>query len=163
MVAGNANIGSRIKINAERSSYLRQNFGLDDKSKVSLNPDVIYRFQYGTGSGRKSHGICGSHHVTHPFTEQMEKVAAVKTDSMHELLDGSDPEKIGNLTYNDKFNIMVNCNYYAKGQCKSTNQIQLHQDQRFGPTGKIISKQNTQKENTATVVISIGDTRKLHM
>ena len=163
LAAGKANVGAPIEINVERSSYLRQNFGMDDTSKISLHPEILYRFQYGTGSGRRSHGICDSHHVTRPFTEPMVKVATAIKELLHETFDECDPDSLGNLKYNEDYNHMVNLNYYDKGQGKVTTQIQLHRDQRFGSTGNFLNNQNTQQENTATVVINIGDTRKLHM
>ena len=157
LAAGKVNVGSPIEINVERASYLRQNFGLDNNSKVLLNPKIVSRFQYGTGSGRRSHGICDSHHVTQHFTKQMEKVATAIKDSLHEIFDGCDPDCLGNLKYNDKFNHMVNLNYYDKGHGKAITQLQLHRYQSFGLSGNCLSKQNIQQESTATVVINIGD------
>jgi len=91
------------------------------------------------------------------------KVATAIKELLHETFDECDPDSLGNLKYNEDYNYMVNLNYYDKEQGKVTTQIQLHRDQRFGSTGKFMYKQNTQQENTATVVINIDDKRKLHM
>ena len=136
LAAGKANVGAPIEINVERASYLRQNFGMDDTSKISLHPKLVYIFQYSTGSGRRPHGICDSHHVTGTFTEPMVKVATAIKELPHETFDECDPDSLGNLKYNEDYNHMVNLNYYDKGQGKVTTQIQLHRDQRFGSTGK---------------------------
>ena len=66
LAAGKANVRAPIEVNVERALYLRQNIGFDHKSEVTLNPEIVHCFQYGTGSdsGRCLHGICDSHHVT---------------------------------------------------------------------------------------------------
>ena len=40
-------------------------------------------------------------------------MTAIK-DSLHEKFDGCDPDYLGNLKYNDKFNHMVNLNFMEK-------------------------------------------------
>ena len=87
LTAGKANVGAPMEISVERASYLRQNFDMVDISKVSLHLGIVYMFQYGTGSGRRSHGICYSHHVTQPFTEHMVKAATAIKESLHEICD----------------------------------------------------------------------------
>ena len=42
-------------------------------------------------------------------------------------------------------------------------QLSLHRDQQWSPQGKIMTKKNSQKKNTATCVLTLGDTRTLHM
>ena len=53
--------------------------------------------------------------------------------------------------------------YYDKDQQKEPLQLPEHRDNVFGPTGAFLDKKNTEGENTATVVVSLGDTMKLRI
>lgn len=43
------------------------------------------------------------------------------------------------------------------------SEINWHTDQRYGKDGKFMKSQNSQEENTLVAILTIGDTRYLHM
>ena len=53
--------------------------------------------------------------------------------------------------------------YDKKDEGKSVMQLPFHQDQRWSRKGKFQSTPNSQKKDTPTVVLTLGDARKLHM
>ena len=64
----------------------------------------------------------------------------------------------------EAFNSVVFLAYYDKtGAGKSLEQLRFHRDQRWSRQGKFLTKLNSQKKTTATCVLTLGDTRKLHM
>ena len=64
---------------------------------------------------------------------------------------------------NHEIDHMVAPGHYDKGQLKSTEQLQSHRDNLCGCTGTFLTKLNSHKESTATCVLTIGDSRCLHM
>ena len=69
----------------------------------------------------------------------------------------------GRILVDVEYTSMTALAYYGKGQQSETLQLSQHKDCVFSPTGDFLHKNNTQREKTATVVVSPGDTRKLHL
>ena len=62
------------------------------------------------------------------------------------------------------FNSMVFFVYYdKKDKGKSVLQLPFHRDQRWSSSGKFQSTLNSQKKDTPTVVLTLGDARKLYV
>ena len=63
----------------------------------------------------------------------------------------------------EEFNSMVLLLYYDKTGRGRTLQLPLHRDQRYNAKGEFMSSMNSQKENTSTCVLTLGDPRILFM
>ena len=64
----------------------------------------------------------------------------------------------------EAFNSVMFLAYYDKtGLGKSVEQLRFHRDQRWSRQGKFMTNDNSQKKDTATCVLTLGDTRTLHM
>ena len=53
--------------------------------------------------------------------------------------------------------------YYNKGEQREIVQLPEHRENVVGPTGTFLDKNATQRENKITGVVSLGNTRKIHM
>ena len=63
----------------------------------------------------------------------------------------------------EEFNSMVLIVYYDKRDRGREEQLAMHRDQRWSSKGKFNETLNSQKQNTATCVLTLGDTRELLM
>lgn len=84
-----------------------------------------------------------------------EDMKAVGT-AIHQFLEDHREDHV-DVTISD-LTSMVFLGYYTKG-----SEINWHTDQRFGKDGKFMTSQNSQEENTLVAILTIGDTRYLHM
>ena len=153
-----------LKLNLTGPAVLRQYFG-----EVDVNNDVyanyVPRYTYGGGMGSacKSVGTMDNYLFTRPFTKEMKFLAEV----VHSLVfshsfckDRVSSTKFDNLSVEtDKFNHCTILNYYGIKGVKNSSSLGLHCDCVFGKDGTFKNKSNSQKENTLTVSLTIGDSR----
>ena len=136
--------------NFQRPAVLRQHFG-----RVDYKRDHIYC--YGTGSGSASVGTHPAYIITREMTPDMEKVA----DELFEVVKKYNHNQ-GMAV--EPFNHCTVLFYFNK--CPNSSQSMLlgfHTDNVFSSNGKFLLKKNTQKENTPTCILTLGEQRELHL
>jgi len=163
LAAGRPHACENVAVNVERPAHLRQVFSRNDDKKKSIREDLTHRHLYPSGSGLQTAGICLDHAVVREFTADMDTIASAVKQWVIAKYGGLKNNLRGRLIVDVEYTSMTALAYYDKGQQRETLQLSQHRDCAFGPTGDFLDKKNTQRENTATVVVSLGDTRKLHM
>lgn len=143
-------LGSKsYKYNIERPAVLRQFFGLRSKDEV---------FCYGDGVGSTTVGTHPDYRHTREMTNEMKYLADILYKRMiylqlsENLLSGIDIEPFNHCT------ILF---YFHKNNKSSKKMLGLHTDNVYSRKGFFLKKKNSQRENTVTCSITIGDSRKL--
>ena len=137
--------GNRPQLNIERPSYLRQSFS----KTISETKTKRMCYTAGTGSGLISQGTPKRHLVYRSFTPAMHRLSnAVMTELKKHF--GNDPD----VDISDATNMELLGYFDEKG-------IRFHRDQRYNRSGDFLSHLNSQKKNTVTMILVVGDEREL--
>lgn len=149
-VACDKPLGSKTyKLNIERPAVLRQFFGLRAKDEV---------FCYGDGVGSTTVGTHPHYKCTREMTPQMKHLAHILYKRMiylqqsENLLSGIDIEPFNHCT------ILF---FFHKNNNSNEKMLGLHTDNVYSRKGEFVKEKNSQKENTITCSITVGDSRKL--
>ena len=148
-------LNNNIDLNLLRPAVLRQYYGVN----IEEGFDKVKRYSYGSGSGTSSVGMDRYNFVTRPWNDWM---SAMSYDIHWILNEHKEMFKVHNCNMETPFNHCTILIYYA-GKClKQYSSLGYHTDCVYSPsTGKYLSKQNSQVENTPAVIYSLGDTRCL--
>ena len=146
-------------LNILRPAVLRQYYGLNVKDVTKQN-HTVERYTYGSGSGTSSVGIDPNNFVTREMTEEM-NLMSIESNEL--LIKNKSYFKLDNANLDLPFNHCTVLVYYA-GEClKKHARLGMHSDCVYSVhNGSYVKKDNSQVENTPTVVYSLGDTRSLH-
>ncbi len=141
-------------INMEREAYLRQHFGMEVPGVVTGRNDTVMRYTYGTGAGVISVGSPQMHSATRPFSDDMHVVRNYLTQFLLDISDGSMP--VPNLVH------LTVIAYFQRRKVKpSTCQLHYHRDVTYSQKGNYSVKKNSQRENTPTIILCVGEPRVL--
>ena len=146
-------------LNILRPAVLRQYYGLNVEEK-ELPKYGIPRYTYGSGTGTSTVGRDPNNFVTREMSEDMKTMSfelkqfLIKNKSYFKLDDA-------NLDY--PFNHCTVLMYYASKSLKSHAKLGMHSNCVYSAqNGLYIKKDNSQVQNTLTVMYSLGDTWLLH-
>ena len=139
----------KLMINAERPATHRQYFGKDGKRG---------RVTYGIGSGSNSTGSKALNFVTKPFNYYLHRISKYLHYTLYYRRSEFNLET-SNLS--ETFNHCTLLLYYAHPTFKKEAKMGYHTDVTYNHKGIYLAKLNGQKENTPTVIVNIGDSRKL--
>ena len=146
-------------LNILRPAVLRQYYGLDVE-EVKDEKNGIDRYTYGSGTGTSTVGIDPNNFVTREMTEDM-KLMSIELKKL--LLKNKSYFKLDDANLDLPFNHCTVLMYYAGDSLKSNAKLGMHSDCVYSAqNGTYIHKDNSQVQNTPTVVYSLGDTRLLH-
>ena len=155
-----------LKPNITRPAVLRQYFGAHSYEHDNYK-HYAPRFTYGGGIGSscKTVGTIDSMFVTREFTANIDLLSK----RVHEIVfskdysynrfknEGKDTVKV----VKDQFNHCTVLMYYGIDEVKKTSKLGLHSDCVYSKDGVFKTKQNSQKENSLTVSLTLGDSRVL--
>ena len=110
------------------------------------------------GSGSSSIATDPNNFITKPFNYYLYQIAAC----LHELLYYRRSELfLEDVDLSETFNHCTVLLYYAHPNLKHRSSMGMHTDIAYNKHGMYILTQNSQAENTPTVIITIGDSREL--
>ena len=144
-------------VNISRRGVLRQYYGKDVTSSCCKN--LYPRFTYGYNKCNSSVNTDPYNYVTKPFNYYLNNLSKQvhalllkrRLDSQLEGLDLSTP-----------FNHCTALIYYAGSSLKPLSHMPFHCDVSYNHKGQYVASRNEQVENTPSVIISLGDSRKIH-
>jgi len=146
-------------LNILRPAVLRQYYGLNVKDVVRQKHSV-QRYTYGSGSGTSSVGIDPNNFVTREMSEDM-KLMSIELNEL--LIKNRSHFKLDDANLDMPFNHCTVLVYYAGDSLKKHARLGMHSDCVYSVnTGFYVKKDNSQVQNTPTVIYSLGDTRSLH-
>ena len=146
-------------LNILRPVVLRQYYGLNVKD-VSTQNNSVERYTYGSGTGTSTVGINPNNFVTREMTEDM-KSMSVELKEL--LMKNKSFFKLDDANLDLPFNHCTALVYYAGESLKKHAKMGMHSDCVYSVhNGCYIEKDNSQAQNTPTVIYSLGDTRSLH-
>ena len=150
--------GRRSLFNVYRESVLRQYFGED--VSTSQHHKTVVRYSYGIGSGAVTVKQDPSNMVTRRMTFQMSCLA----EYLHEhCLFNKSILGFDDVDLSTQFNHCTIIIYYTSPETKKVTTLPLHADSLYSVnTGKFSINGNSQRENTPTVVYSLGDEREVN-
>ncbi len=137
--------GNRPQLNIERPSYLRQSFS----KTISETKTKRMCYTAGTGSGVISQGTPKRHLVYRSFTPAMHRLSDAVMIELTKHFKNDPDVDISDIT-----NMELLGYFDRKG-------IRFHRDQRYNRSGDFLSHLNSQKKNTATMILVVGDEREL--
>ena len=154
------------KLNITRPAVLRQYFGAVDKDNDLYN-NYVPRYTYGggLGSASKSVGTIQELFYTRGFSRELQSLATLVHSIVFSHCECT--VQINRMKHKneeivrDAFNHCTVLMYYGIEEVKRASKLGLHCDCVFGKDGSFKDIQNSQKENTVTVSITIGDSRVL--
>jgi hypothetical protein len=142
-----------------RPGVLRTSFGLDCHDKDQDNLNFLSRYIYGLGSGSDSVGTNPLEAQTKPMSHAMVRLASSVQDKVRKT-------RFCNTTdLSEAFNSVSILLYMGSdviSECKKGSSLGFHCDTEYTPKGEFVSN-NSQKQNTPVVVLTLGDARTLHM
>jgi len=146
-------------LNILRPAVLRQYYGLNVKDDVTHN-DCVERYTYGSGTGTSTVGIDPNNFVTREMTEEMKSMSI----ELKELLVNNKKYfKLDDANLDLPFNHCTVLVYYAGKSLKNHARMGMHSDCVYSVhNGCYVKKDNSQVQNTPTVVYSLGDSRSLN-
>ena len=120
----------------------------------------IYRYSYGTGSGSNTLGIDPTNFMTRPFSHEIDLMAKMVHQFVYRNRTGFN---LDDAELGECYNHMTIISYYAGKSLNKEARLSKHCDCTYSVhNGKYIPSDNSQLENTSTVVYSLGSTRSLH-
>ena len=146
-------------LNILRPAVLRQYYSLN-VAQVCKPSNTVRRFTYGSGTGTSSVGMDPRNFVTRVMTEEM----ICLSQELHELLlKNRSYFKLEHANLTLPFNHCTVIVYYAGEYLKESSKLGMHSDCVYSVSdGSYVKKDNSQIQNTPTVIYSLGDTRCLH-
>ena len=146
-------------LNILRPAVLRQYYGLNVKDTFKSN-DGVERYTYGSGTGTSTVGIDPNNFVTREMNEDM-KLMCVELKEL--LTKNKSYFKLDDANLDLPFNHCTVLLYYAGDSLKKHARMGKHSDCVYSvQNGCYVKKDNSQVQNTPTVIYSLGDTRSLH-
>lgn len=137
--------------NLTRPAVLRQFFGARHPSK----DDLV--FCYGTGSGSSTVGTHTDYAITREMTQEMHIIGHQIFLYLQQLITHG---KIPHL-HLEPFNHCTILLYFHKHSQSPHNMLGFHTDNVFSRSGVFCRSKNTQKEDTPTCILTLGDSRNL--
>ena len=156
----------KLKPNITRPAVLRQYFG-DHCHEHDYYKHYVPRFTYGGGIGSscKTVGTTASTFVTRQFTADIlslsKRVHEIVFSNQHCCNNLMNIGKDNVHLVKDPFNHCTVLMYYGIEKVKKVSKLGLHSDCVFSKDGIFKEKQNSQKENSLTVSLTLGDPRIL--
>ena len=146
-------------LNILRPAVLRQYYGLNVRDTFKSN-DGVERYAYGSGTGTSTVGIDPNNFVTREMNEDM-KLMCVELKEL--LTKNKSYFKLDDANLDLPFNHCTVLLYYAGDSLKKHARMGKHSDCVYSvQNGCYVKKDNSQVQNTPTVIYSLGDTRSLH-
>ena len=146
-------------LNILRPAVLRQYYSLNIEH---LHSDInsVRRYTYGSGTGTSSVGMDPRNFVTRVMSEEMSYLSK----ELHDLLlKNRSYFKLQDANLSIPFNHCTVIVYYAGEYLKESSKLGIHSDCVYSVRdGCYVKKDNSQIQNTPTVIYSLGDTRSLH-
>jgi hypothetical protein len=143
--------GNKPEINTKKKMYLRQSFGKTDCGLPTHNKNTRTTCAYGVGTGVVSHGQIREHVAIRPFTTGMQRIA----DAIQDYIKTADPG--GTVDVEAELNTLEVVVFYEQ------KKIVFHRDQCRDKNGRFLHNKNSQKYNTFTCILVVGDDRDLKM
>jgi hypothetical protein len=141
-----------------RPGVFRTSFGLDCRDKDQDNYNFQSRYIYESGSGSNSNEMNPLECQTKPMSHAMVLLATAVQDKLRQ-------RKSCNTTdLSDAFNSVTILLYMGSDVIRERKESSLgfHCDTEYTAKGEFVSN-NSQKQNTPVVVLTLGDERTLHM
>jgi hypothetical protein len=140
-----------------RPGVLRTSFGLDCPNEDQDNLNYVSRYTYGSGSGSNSVGSNPLDHQTKPMSHVMVQLAKAIQDKLRKT-------KFCKTTDTEAFNSVTILLYMGGDviQQRKLSSLGFHCDSEYTAKGEFVGN-NSQKQNTPVVVLTLGDQRTLYM
>jgi len=128
--------------------------------QISGKSNIVRRYTYGSGTGTSSVGMDPRNFVTRLMTDEMISLSK----ELHKLLmNNKSYFKLEDANLTLPFNHCTVIVYYAGEYLKESSKLGMHSDCVYSVRdGCYVKRDNSQIQNTPTVVYSLGDTRSLH-
>ena len=139
--------------NFKRPAVLRQYFG---QRAITRDKNSVYC--YGTGSGSSTVGTHPRHQVTREQTIEMQTISQYIYRS---LLNLQSKQAVPKIPILEPFNHCTVLLYFQKHNRSGTKLLGFHTDNVYSVNGEFLTKQNSQKEDTPTCVLTLGSKRQL--
>ena len=139
-----------IMLNSTRTAVLRQMYAKN--CCANHNNDSVLRYTYGYMNGKNPAGTDPAKYVTKPFDSNMD---ALSDNLHHHLLFHQNNLNFVKLDLSKKFN---HCTLLVYNKSK----MGFHTDFKYNKKGEYISSINSQVEDTATVIVTLGHDMLLH-
>ena len=149
-------LNNDVDLNILRPAVLRQYFG----KQINTIDGKHERYTYGSGTGTSSVGMDPRNFVT----RSMDGVLKQMSHYIHDMLkENRNLFNLGDVKVTHPFNHCTVLLYYAGKGLKKTSSLGYHTDCVYSSSDGLFNKKaNSQVENTATAIYSIGDTRELN-
>ena len=162
-----APLGNKPKLNILRPGVLRQYFGINHVENSHYSVEV-YRYSYGMGMGSacRSIGTEKTQLKTRPFNDDLYTISnyvhdfVFNDESVLHMLNSQ--RRHNTPIVDDKFNHLSILFYYGIEELKHNSRLGVHGDVCYDTTGTFIDSQNSQMENSLTVVLSLFDDRDVN-
>ena len=146
-------------LNLLRPAVLRQYYGLNVVDQRGIS-NGVRRYTYGSGTGSSSVGMDPRNFATRMMTEEM---LSLSQELHNLLLKNRSYFKLEDMDLTLPFNHCTVIVYYAGEYLKESSKLGIHSDCVYSARdGCYVKKDNSQIQNTPTVIYSLGDTRTLH-
>ena len=136
-----------ILLNSSRPAVLRQMYARN--CCADNNNESVLRYTYGYMNGKNPAGTDPAKYVTKPFDSNME---ALSNNLQEHLLHHQKNLNFVKLDLSKKFN---HCTLLVYNKSK----MGWHTDFKYNKKGEYISSMNSQVEDTATVIVTLGHDR----
>ena len=144
-------------INIDRRAVLRQYYGKDASHQGCSN--VKRRYSYGYNNKNLSVNTDPMNSVTKPFSYYLLNISK----AVHEILVSRRHElNLDGVDLSTPFNHCTTLLYYADKCLKPKSHMAFHCDVSYTHKGHYIDALNEQVEGTPSVIITLGDTRRLN-
>ena len=144
-------------INITRRGVLRQYYGRD--ISYCHGSCLTKRYTYGYNKCNSSVNTDPCNYVTKPFAYWLNHLS---TQIHLLLLEKKEKLNLQGLDLSTTFNHCTALLYYSGPSLKPLAHMPFHCDVSYNHQGKYVTHLNEQVENTPSVIISLGDDRKLH-
>ena len=146
-------------LNILRPAALWQYYSINIE-QLSGDSNSVRRYTYGSGTGSSSVGMDPCNFVTRVMSEEM---LALSKEVHNLLLKNRSYFKLEDANLSLHFNHCTVILYYAGENLKESSKLGIHSDCVYSVRdGCYVKKDNSQIQNTPTVIYSLGDTRSLH-
>ena len=144
-----------LKLNITRPAVLRQYYGVSNHSNDELHCNTV---AYGYKHGKLPVSIDPSRYTVKPFSLSMTEMSIY----FHSILVmNKNTYGLQTVDLSNGFNSCTILLYHSIKGTKDVSSMGMHTDVKYTNAGMFRNCANTQKENTATVIFTIGQNRFL--
>lgn len=166
-VTVDAPTGNDPMLSITRPLVIRQEYGksLNTHSNSSMYVDRYFYGQINNKSGYSQVGTLPQDQYTRQMTEDMQQlgrelISIVKNSERLKQIDSQKLRSYSNLIFKEPNHLSILIYFGLKGH-KEVSTMSYHCDNTYSPNGKFSKTMNTQLEDTPTITLTIGNSRKI--